>query len=74
MSAVNLLVLFVSVKAAFTLKEHVLGFGNLRFVFESRKFQYEILIRLYFQNTIVALCGFFAIHGHHVGSICALGI
>uniref|UniRef100_A0A336MVD4 CSON001872 protein n=1 Tax=Culicoides sonorensis TaxID=179676 RepID=A0A336MVD4_CULSO len=30
MSVVNLLILFVSVKAAFTLKEHVLGFGNLR--------------------------------------------
>lgn len=30
MSAVNLLVLFISVKAAFTLKDHVLGFGNLR--------------------------------------------
>lgn len=27
---VNLLILFVSVKAAFTLKDHVLGFGNLR--------------------------------------------
>lgn len=26
----NLLILFVSVKAAFTLKDHVLGFGNLR--------------------------------------------
>lgn len=30
MSVVNLLILFVSVKAAFTLKDHVLGFGNLR--------------------------------------------
>lgn len=30
MSIFNLLILFVSVKAAFTLKEHVLGFGNLR--------------------------------------------
>jgi cadherin EGF LAG seven-pass G-type receptor 1 len=30
MSVVNLLVLFISVKAAFTLKDHVLGFGNLR--------------------------------------------
>lgn len=30
MSAVNLMVLFISVKAAFTLKDHVLGFGNLR--------------------------------------------
>lgn len=30
MSIVNLLILFVSVKAAFTLKDHVLGFGNLR--------------------------------------------
>ncbi|XP_068147300.1 protocadherin-like wing polarity protein stan isoform X2 [Drosophila tropicalis] len=30
MSLVNLLILFVSVKAAFTLKDHVLGFGNLR--------------------------------------------
>lgn len=30
MSAVNLIILFVSVKAAFTLKDHVLGFGNLR--------------------------------------------
>lgn len=33
MSVINLLILFVSVKAAFTLKEHVLGFGNLRWVF-----------------------------------------
>lgn len=30
MSVINLLILFVSVKAAFTLKDHVLGFGNLR--------------------------------------------
>lgn len=30
MSVVNLMVLFISVKAAFTLKDHVLGFGNLR--------------------------------------------
>lgn len=30
MSMLNLLILFVSVKAAFTLKDHVLGFGNLR--------------------------------------------
>lgn len=30
MSTINLLILFVSVKAAFTLKDHVLGFGNLR--------------------------------------------
>ncbi|XP_055704133.1 protocadherin-like wing polarity protein stan [Phlebotomus papatasi] len=30
MSVLNLLILFVSVKAAFTLKDHVLGFGNLR--------------------------------------------
>uniref|UniRef100_A0A1I8NR21 Protocadherin-like wing polarity protein stan n=1 Tax=Stomoxys calcitrans TaxID=35570 RepID=A0A1I8NR21_STOCA len=30
MSVVNLLILFVSVQAAFTLKDHVLGFGNLR--------------------------------------------
>lgn len=30
MSVVNLMILFVSVKAAFTLKDHVLGFGNLR--------------------------------------------
>lgn len=30
MSVVNLLILFISVKAAFTLKDHVLGFGNLR--------------------------------------------
>ncbi|XP_037956200.1 protocadherin-like wing polarity protein stan isoform X2 [Teleopsis dalmanni] len=30
MSIVNLLILFISVKAAFTLKDHVLGFGNLR--------------------------------------------
>lgn len=30
MSAVNLMILFISVKAAFTLKDHVLGFGNLR--------------------------------------------
>ncbi|CRK90013.1 CLUMA_CG003735, isoform A [Clunio marinus] len=30
MSAVNVMVLFISVKAAFTLKDHVLGFGNLR--------------------------------------------
>lgn len=30
MSALNLMVLFISVKAAFTLKDHVLGFGNLR--------------------------------------------
>ncbi|XP_058836851.1 protocadherin-like wing polarity protein stan isoform X3 [Topomyia yanbarensis] len=30
MSIVDLLILFVSVKAAFTIKDHVLGFGNLR--------------------------------------------
>ncbi|KAL7022348.1 hypothetical protein ACKWTF_012208 [Chironomus riparius] len=30
MCIVNLMVLFISVKAAFTLKDHVLGFGNLR--------------------------------------------
>lgn len=30
MSILNLLILFVSLKAAFTLKDHVLGFGNLR--------------------------------------------
>ncbi|XP_065082456.1 protocadherin-like wing polarity protein stan isoform X2 [Ochlerotatus camptorhynchus] len=30
MSVVNLLILFLSVKAAFTIKDHVLGFGNLR--------------------------------------------
>lgn len=30
MSLLNLLILFVSLKAAFTLKDHVLGFGNLR--------------------------------------------
>jgi cadherin EGF LAG seven-pass G-type receptor 1 len=30
MSLVNVMVLFISVKAAFTLKDHVLGFGNLR--------------------------------------------
>ena len=30
MSALNLMILFISVKAAFTLKDHVLGFGNLR--------------------------------------------
>lgn len=30
MSIVNLLILFLSVKAAFTIKDHVLGFGNLR--------------------------------------------
>lgn len=28
--AISLIVLFLSMKAAFTLKEHVLGFGNLR--------------------------------------------
>ncbi|XP_021699917.1 protocadherin-like wing polarity protein stan isoform X3 [Aedes aegypti] len=30
MSIVDLLILFLSVKAAFTIKDHVLGFGNLR--------------------------------------------
>lgn len=30
MSVVNLLILFLSVKAAFTIKDHVMGFGNLR--------------------------------------------
>lgn len=30
MSAVNVMVLFISVRAAFTFKDHVLGFGNLR--------------------------------------------
>lgn len=30
MSAVNIMVLFISVRAAFTFKDHVLGFGNLR--------------------------------------------
>ncbi|XP_055589136.1 protocadherin-like wing polarity protein stan isoform X4 [Uranotaenia lowii] len=30
MSSVNLIILFLSVKAAFTIKDHVLGFGNLR--------------------------------------------
>ncbi|XP_053689361.1 protocadherin-like wing polarity protein stan isoform X2 [Sabethes cyaneus] len=30
MSVANLLILFLSVKAAFTIKDHVMGFGNLR--------------------------------------------
>lgn len=30
MSLLNLFILFFSLKAAFTLKEHILGFGNLR--------------------------------------------
>lgn len=30
MSLVNLVILFVSVRAAFTMKDHILGFGNLR--------------------------------------------
>lgn len=30
MSLVNLMILFVSVRAAFNMKDHILGFGNLR--------------------------------------------
>lgn len=30
MSILNLFILFLSLKAAFTRKEHILGYGNLR--------------------------------------------